>query len=164
MAGNLATLAARMRALRVAIPAYSNARKVEMATAIHNTLLERTPVDVGTAVSNWQLTLNEPAEDVLNAFDPSPRGRMMRKGGVNRWTHAVAPALTREANITVALEGREAALEVCKSGDIIFIANNAPYIVKLDQGSSAQAPEGFTDAALLVGTTAFESSALELES
>jgi hypothetical protein len=41
-----------------------------------------------------------------------------------------------------------------KLSDTIFITNNLPYITKLNEGSSQQAPAGFVDAAILRGKQA----------
>ncbi|MFZ1074803.1 MAG: hypothetical protein WAN50_00285 [Minisyncoccia bacterium] len=152
MAGDLGTLATRMAALRAAIPGYANAKKVEVARAVHEHLITNTPVDTGQAMSNWDVTLNAPAVETNPPFVPSPRGFRVDKV----WYHTVDPESTRAANIPMAQEERELALADSVSGDTVFISNNLPYIKRLDEGSSTQAPEGFTDAALIVGTQKFE--------
>lgn len=152
--GALNTLASRMASLRAALPGYANSKKIEVVTAIHDSLIQTTPVDTGMAMSNWPVSLNAPEPDMQGAFVPSPRGRML----AGEWTRAVEPEQTRGANILPAQEQRNVALESCQPGDVVFIANNLPYIQRLNEGSSTQAPAGFVDAAVVVGTQKFENA------
>src|SRR5690349_17725147 len=78
----------------------------DVALSVLNDLLQSTPADVGTALSNWQLTLDAPAGEVLPALVPSPKGRMVK--GV--WTHMVDPVLTAQANIPLVLDAAKLAL------------------------------------------------------
>jgi hypothetical protein len=71
----------------------------DVSLSVLNDLVQSTPADVGTALSNWQLTLDAPAADSIPAFAPSPRGKVI--DGV--WTHTVDPAFTAQANIPAVL-------------------------------------------------------------
>ncbi len=53
----------------------------------------------------------------------------------------------------------DATLKAYKITDTILISNNLPYIQKLNNGSSKQAPAGFVDAALQVGKNAVKGAA-----
>jgi hypothetical protein len=152
MDGNLTTLATRMAALRNAIPGYANAKKIEVARAVHEKLIEATPVDTGAAMSNWPVSLDAPIAETNPPHAMSPRGAMI----ADEWTHAVDPETTRAANLPMSQEQREAVLTDTKPGDVVFIANNLPYIKRLNAGSSTQAPAGFVEAAVLVGINKFE--------
>ena len=80
-------------------------------------LLQLTPVDTAFAVGNWQVTLGAPATGTVAAGSQSSRGEANR-----------GPAVA-------AVTGRASrALAALKLGQSIFIANNAPYILVLNDG------------------------------
>lgn len=74
-----------------------------------------TPVDTGRAAGNWQVTLNAAASGVTDDLDPS------RTSTISKGSEVImgAPAFTG-----------------------IYITNNLPYILRLEEGSSTQAPQG----------------------
>ncbi len=78
-------------------------------------VIMRTPVDKGRARANWQVAINSAPSGVLDLND---------KDG--------------SATISAA----DAAMTGLKAGDTIYLANNLPYIQKLEDGSSKQAPAG----------------------
>lgn len=143
----LTDLADQMDALAKRIPAFAKETTDDVALSILNDLVQVTPVDVGTALSNWQLTLDAPAADVLPAFVPSPKGRM--KDG--KWQHAVDPVVTAQNNLPRVLDEAKLVLAGRVPGQDVFITNNLPYIKTLDEGSSEQAPSGFIDRAIILG-------------
>lgn len=77
-------------------------------------LVKLTPVDTGHARSNWFVGTNRPS-----AVDSSAS----RNG---------SPSLARSAEFASTL----------KAGGVFYIANNVPYIMALEYGSSKQAPQG----------------------
>lgn len=128
MANSVGGVAFAKRMEKIALQIEKNTEKMmhKAALAADQALVTGTPVLTGTARVNWQVSLGAAVTGTL----PGPS--------------------TPEAGATEAIEqGREAALQwkVGKGG--IFIANNLPYIVPLNNGSSAQAPEGMTEDALL---------------
>lgn len=118
----------------------------QAAYAIIEDLTMHTPVDVGDALSNWQIGLDSPASTVLPAYAPSPKGRSIK--GV--WTHRVPPAATALANASKVLTVARALLASKNPGQEIFISNNADYITELNNGSSQQEPALFVERAELV--------------
>lgn len=86
-----------------------------VALDVTKAIVLRTPVDTGRARGNWQVTLGTPSSETGTKLDPA--GAM-----------AQAKALTALAGYT--------------PGASVFIVNNLPYIVRLEYGSSAQAPGG----------------------
>ena len=140
-------LASYMQQLAVKIPDFGNQVAKDVASAILSDLTQVTPIDVGEAVSNWQVTVGSAAISRLPAFVPSPKGRVKDKV----WIHRVDPAITAQANIPFIMQAGQAVLSKKKPGETVFIANNAPHIVDLDQGSSTQAPQGFVDRAIVLG-------------
>jgi hypothetical protein len=153
---NLATLADRIASMRKAIPAWASQIAVNVAIAVDNDLLQVTPVDSGTAMSNWIVTVGSPADETQPAFALSPRGKTMEDNKTRLWVHAVDPEVTRSANLPLAQAAAQAVLQEKQTGKAIYLTNNLPYIIKLDNGSSSQFPGGFIDRALIVAEHALE--------
>jgi hypothetical protein len=74
----------------------------------------------GHARRNWILTIGQPAVAEREGVDPSGRE---------------------------AIGGASAALKALPKFSVVWISNNVPYIEKLDQGHSTQAPFGMLDQA-----------------
>lgn len=89
--------------------------KTLRATALQlfTQVIERTPVDTGTARGNWR----------TNVGSVNPSTSESRRGA-----QAVSEASLATAQFTLA--------------DTIFLSNNLPYIGPLENGSSTQAPQG----------------------
>ena len=86
-----------------------------VALDVLGTIVKRTPVDTGRARGNWQATIGAPAGGITDQLDPTA---------------------------ALALAKGQAALAGFRPGPSIFIVNNLPYIVRLEYGSSGQAPGG----------------------
>ena len=98
----------------------NTARKMELAARkialeLFRRVILKTPVDKGGARSNWQASLGSPATGTVDATD-TQAGPTFRK-------------------VISATEGFDV-------GDTIYLANNLPYIRRLEEGSSQQAPQG----------------------
>jgi hypothetical protein len=104
-----------------------------VAVAVDRSVVLATPVDTGRARSNWQVELGAPAVGVLPAFDP---GKSQS---------------TASANTQRALDAARARIAQARNGDEIHLTNNLPYIGKLNDGWSAQAPSNFVEQAVQVG-------------
>lgn len=85
-----------------------------------------TPVDTGAARSNWLVSINTPRIDTIPPYAPGSK-----------------LGLGEGANAQGALSQAQAVTLSRKSGQKIFIVNNLPYIGRLNEGSSKQAPAGF---------------------
>jgi hypothetical protein len=99
------------------------------ALAIDAVLVLATPVDTGRARANWQVELNKAAEGTTTSVSPSGRE---------------------------ALEQGKSTIAGYKGGTpdaSVHITNNLPYIGKLNDGHSAQAPAGFVEEAVLTGAS-----------
>lgn len=79
-------------------------------------LILRTPVDTGRAKSNWQVGIGEVPDGVLARTNPSG-----------------------------ALSDGERALSEMRGLPIVSLVNNLPYIERLEQGHSKQAPAGMLE-------------------
>lgn len=100
-----------------------------VALAATQTLITSTPVDTGAARSNWQVGLGGPVDDVR---EPLATG-----------ASATGPAISAaQEEIAGFVEGE------------LYISNPLPYIGRLNEGSSSQAPEGFVEKAIAVAVNA----------
>lgn len=102
-----------------------------VARNIAPVLVYSTPVDTSRARLNWQAGIGSIPDSVLYAKPDKPPSPGY--GGATAVAAIIATARTYAG------------------GSYIAIANNAPYIQKLNQGSSAQAPALFVQQAIMVG-------------
>lgn len=111
--------------------------EVDVARQTHKLLVNGTPVDKGVARSNWLISIGFEIDAVIPARVP---GRHL---GIDETANAQA---TIEAGLGVLMS----ALTPGNEGQI-FIQNNVPYIDKLNEGYSGQAPSGFVESAIKEG-------------
>lgn len=95
-----------------------------VASMILQTIVMATPVDTGRSRANWRVSIGAPALNTIESTDPS--GSSTISEGLSIINRLV-------------------------SDTPIYITNNLPYIVPLNQGHSAQAPAGFVETAIDVG-------------
>ena len=100
-----------------AAKAKGNADQVVRKVAIDalSNIVLRSPVDTGRFRANWLVSVDEPAQDILDDVDPSG---------------------------AEAIQSGSAALSDAVAGPAIFITNNLPYALRLENGWSKQAPSG----------------------
>lgn len=96
-------------------PKEVNEVKRAVSLEFFSSVIRDTPVDSGRARGNWQTTNGQAARSTVERDDPS------------------GDAATREAEQTI----KDSVID-----SPIFMSNNLPYIEPLENGSSAQAPEG----------------------
>jgi hypothetical protein len=120
-----------------------NASKIvrKAALVIDQAVVTSTPVDTGRARSNWQVQLNAAPEGTIESYVPGEGGS------------------TGAQNTAAAIEQAKAEVANFKEGEI-HITNNLPYIGRLNQGSSAQAPANFVQTAIQQGVSAVRNSRL----
>jgi len=92
-----------------------------------------TPVDTGFARGSWSPSVGSPNTSAANP--PSDQSAAAAEGSIR---------LTKNRTLAQSL-----AVSYKLTRGPIFISNNAPYIGKLNGGSSAQAPSRFVEAAIL---------------
>ena len=114
-----------------------NATKLvrKVAIAVDGHLVLSTPVDTGRARSNWQVEINAEAGGTVEPVSPQ---------------QAMAQAAAKVAT--------------SRNGDEIHITNNLPYIGKLNDGWSAQAPASFVQIAVLEGVQVIKGTRLLVKS
>jgi hypothetical protein len=108
-----------------------------VAVAVDAAVVQGTPVDTGRARSNWQAGLNKPATGTVETLGGVRKG-FAGTGG------AVAQRSIDAAKAVIAQYDGDKDTE-------IHLTNNLPYIGRLNDGWSAQAPAGFVEAAVLAG-------------
>lgn len=131
MGKSLADLAKKMNRAADRSETVASDLAVHFAYQIEYHLVYDTPVDTSTALSNWQVNLTSPAADEISAYALGQRGSTQ------------GPSASR------ALAEAQVELQRKKPGQPIFLSNLVDYIKKLNEGSSAQAPAGFIEAAIL---------------
>uniref|UniRef100_A0A6M3JNS9 Putative tail protein n=1 Tax=viral metagenome TaxID=1070528 RepID=A0A6M3JNS9_9ZZZZ len=87
----------------------------------------RTPVDTGRARGNWQVSIGAPKDGEVETKEKGPRGEAPQAGG---------------GGVFGAGRTELGALPRGRPFQVVFITNNVPYIVRLEEGWSKQAPQG----------------------
>lgn len=136
-------VAARLRVLAQGIPENVNAVVRKTALAMVQTLVLGTPVDTGRARGNWQVNLKTPATGIVTGTPKSAGDSVGVPGAAGSF------AITNAVRATSGFDGGS-----------IFITNNLPYIVPLNEGHSKQAPAGFVETAILNGIKAVKGSSI----
>jgi hypothetical protein len=110
-----------------------NEIKKDVVVAIATDLYQVTPVDTSQALSNWQASPDSPAVAKIAPY-------VAGKGGA-----------TQGASAALALADTKKAVAQAKPGKALYLSNLLPYIRRLNDGSSSQAPAGFVQRAVLIG-------------
>ena len=129
-------LGRNLRKTAKAVPDNADKLVRKVSLAVDATVVLSTPVDTGRARSNWQVECNSPNETTNQIEDPSGR---------------------------VAIESGKAKIAGYKGGTpqaAVYITNNLPYIGKLNNGHSAQAPAGYVEKAIGVGIDAVQGATI----
>lgn len=111
----------------------ANAMAVGATQAMADDLIDHTPVDTTEHASNWQVAVNQRPTFGLPAIVPGERG-------------STAPQSRREAKAHVARS-----LAAKEPGVMVDLANLAPAIEDLNNGTSAQEPAGMVQRGVRVG-------------
>lgn len=105
----------------------------KVALDLFTRVIMRSPVDTGRFRANWQTTVGERAVGTREAFDKGP----VQASGMNAAISSKAAA--------------EAVQVVSRAplGPDLWLANNLPYAVPLENGHSPQAPGGMVKLSML---------------
>jgi len=122
---DLKTFARRIRAIGDRVEKNVDATVRKTAILINQTVISATPVDTGRARGNWFASVGSPITGDSTETDKSGAGR---------------------------ISANNSKISGAKSGQTIFLSNNLPYIGKLNDGSSAQAPANFVEQAVQTAT------------
>jgi len=128
MGDELSDFAKKIRAVGARVPENAAEGVRKLALRISQVLVVETPVKTGQARNNWFATVGSPSDKIVEgtegAFDKTGAARIVE----NSEEIQTAPM---------------------KEGSSIYITNNLPYISKLNDGSSAQAPKNFVETAVI---------------
>ena len=86
----------------------------KVALELFARIIYKTPVDTGRARSNWQVSIGTPAAGTVEIDDKSGKA-------------TVSQATAKSAGF--------------KAGDTIYLANNLPYIRRLEEGGYGEGPK-----------------------
>lgn len=112
------------------------------ALAINQTLVFSTPVDTGRARGNWVIGIDSP-NSTINFKEVSKISKN-------------SSSITKDT-----IENNKKKINSFSSSNkSIFISNNLPYIGRLNDGYSAQAPSGFVEKAVQSGINAIKNEEL----
>ncbi len=143
MVQDLRYLAGRMSKYAKALDLDVAAYKTEITLAVVAAVAADTPVDRGTARSNWLVGVNAAPGGTRAAYSPylsrwkAPRGPGGNKGDTRNQAGVVWAANNVLRGLT--------------PGGTVYIANNLPYIDPLNEGHSPQSSAGFIQRAIIRG-------------
>ena len=140
MARDLHSFGRRMKQHAAKVP--NNVNKVvrQLSLVVDRELVLATPVDTGRARSNWVVSLDQPITSQREPYQPHPHGS---KGG--------GAGTAEGANAQAAMEQGAGVIARRRPGQGLHITNNVPYLKRLDEGHSKQAPANFVRRAILNG-------------
>lgn len=101
--------------------------KQAVARELVEALIYATPVDTSQAVSNWTANVGTPPNAFIEAHSPGFNG--------STFTASARESISLAAAIILA----------GGPGKSLWLANNAPYIIDLNNGTSKQAPAMFVE-------------------
>lgn len=119
----LQEFANRIRGIGTEVVVNADRNTAATAGLILTGVVTATPVDTGRARANWVVSMAAPNLSITQNVDKTGQATITRGQGV-------------------AQRYRET------SGQSIYICNNLPYIQRLNEGWSAQAPAGYVQAAV----------------
>lgn len=99
----------------VTVPEQVQAAQAKIGLQGLRGLVLKTPVDTGRARGNWQASSGAPATGEITRTD--------KAGGS-------------------VISAEQASILTAEPYSVIYLTNNVPYILKLEDGSSQQAPQG----------------------
>lgn len=122
---------------RVAVDVPKNADEIvrKVALAADQAIVMATPVDTGRARANWQVGIGA-----------APAGSVEYSGGAGG---SVSYATAAASSVVTTYKGQPGG---------IWLVNNLPYIQRLNEGWSAQAPAKFVEQAIDTAVTTIRDS------
>lgn len=142
--GTLLGLALKLERRAKLLDEQASDAAVQMTLTVLDALVFKTPVDSSEALSNWQVRLNSPADNRIDPYFPGEKGS------------------TQRSSAQAAIEAAKAVLAGKKAGDVVYISNVLPYIGRLNDGYSGQAPAGFVEASVLIGRKRFKTAKIKV--
>lgn len=128
MAASFDDLVPRLQGISIHL--FENAAfRVRLTTVLtHQLIVMRTPFKSGRAISNWQVSVGAANVTQIPTYG---------KNRVRAQRAAIAQGLAE-------LEVKK----IAAAGNLVWITNNLPYINRLNNGHSSQAPRGFVNTSI----------------
>lgn len=117
----------QIREIRLALERATETVIRKISLDVTANLIKTTPVDTGWARANWVPAVGKRFQGTVGSREDAQAGR------VSAGAQATGQARVAGYRLT---DGR------------VFVSNNVPYILRLNDGSSTQAPAGFIQAAI----------------
>ncbi len=119
----------QVRTIIRALDKFTSRAITKLTLDVTANLIERTPVDTGWARANWVPSIGQPElKDLPSARPDDPQ--------------TVSSAVVEQQSATAKILGY-----TLKMGRV-FVTNNVPYIMALNDGTSTKAPAGFVQQAI----------------
>lgn len=136
-------LASRMEKYSKAVGLDANRYVTDMSLAVLAAVAQDTPVDVGTAKSNWQLAVGAAPGGTRAAYSPF----------ASRWRAPYGPGGSKgeTRNQAGVVWSGTNALKARKTEQSVYIGNNSAYIDPLNEGHSPQSQPGYIQKAVVRG-------------
>lgn len=127
---NLKQFAKKMEGRAALLQSNSNELKKDVAETLLDELTKTTPVDIGRAISNWQVGLGDAVSGSVSAQFPGSKGS------------------TWDANVRGTLADGTMRIDTALPNEAIHVSNNLSYIGDLERGTSPQARDGMVKQAV----------------
>jgi hypothetical protein len=141
--GDMAAAAKRFYRLAKGVEVATFTVSREQALDTQYLLAKDTPVDVGSARSNWRISIGRPLTGRIKAYYPY--------ASRHRPPYGPGGSKGEGANLSAVINQGRMRLASYKTGSI-YISNNLPYIGPLDRGHSKQTTSGFVARAVYAAT------------
>jgi len=148
VADEFGELGRRLRVRAYQVGRWSHATPRKATKVLVGSLIRSTPVDTGTARSNWQVATGATPASVRSAFSP---GRRLGIGETRNAAATIADAYARIDRAPSAgfLKGfLDAGITEAAGGTSFYVSNPVYYIDALDKGHSKQQAAGWVRRAL----------------
>lgn len=129
---------------RLSVRVADNADKMvrRVVLVVDQAVVSETPIDTGSARSNWIVKSGSPSARTIKAYSPGTKGS------------------TEAANVAGALQQAQAVVANYKGNVAIHITNNLDYIEALNNGTSRQASANYVEVATQVAVLAVKQANL----
>jgi len=129
----------------------------DVTKAVHYEVVYRTPVDVGTARSNWLVSQGVARVGTVKAFFPYPSRwlhRVRLANGSTRAGRGRGGTRAESSNLLASQLAADQAISSLTYSDAMVtnITNNLPYIMRLQEGWSKQSSAGLILRGVPAGT------------
>ena len=132
----------RMNLRATQVKAQVQRKIIRYGTALLQTLVANTPILTGQAKANWQAVIG------------NPTGSFIGVGGPTNDPRDLAHRLPQTVDWASYAQQAQNVIDGFEVGQVLIIYSNLPYIERLNEGSSRQAPAGFVQSSIMTASAA----------